>query len=129
MAQDPVTGWKLPPEDRARLLEAIPPHFTNLVADHVTLQTGTGADTPLPPRTSATVLGEIDDGEGVQALVVAIAGSTSRPDGGTYHITWSLAPGRNAKESNDVIARLGWRPLSEPVAIALQPARWPRRAQ
>jgi hypothetical protein len=126
MTRDSVTGWKLPREERDRLLQVVPPLFVNLVADHVTLRTGTGSDTPLPQETSGVVAGEIDDGEGVQALVVEIGGGTARGDGGTYHITWSLAAGRKAKESNDVIGRLGWRPLPAPVAIGLQPARWAR---
>jgi hypothetical protein len=129
MAEDQVTGWKLPPGEKDRLLELVPPLFANLVADHVTLRTRTGADTPLPTETCAEVIGEVDDGEGVQALIVEIGGGTAREDGGTYHITWSLAPGRRAKESNDVIKRLGWRPLSTPAAIALQPGRWPRRGR
>jgi hypothetical protein len=65
----------------------------------------------------------------VQALVVEIGGSTRRADGGTYHITWSLGPGREAKESNEVIARMGWRPLSAPIPVGLQPGRWPRTGQ
>ena len=131
MANDPVTGWKLPADERNRLLQLVPPLFPNLVADHVTLRAGTGPDTPLPEETSGVVVGEVDDGEGVQALILEIGGSTVRDDGGTYHITWSPAFGREAKESNDVIARLGWRPLPAPapVSIDLQPARWSRGGQ
>ena len=33
---------------------------------------------------------------------------TDRPDGSTYHITWSLGPGRKARESNDVLRDQGW---------------------
>ena len=53
-------------------------------------------------------MGVADDGAGVQALVVEIGGTTRRPDGATYHIAWSLAPGREAVESNDVIRERGW---------------------
>jgi hypothetical protein len=77
MAEDQVTGWKLPPGEKDRLLELVPPLFANLVADHVTLRTRTGADTPLPTETCAEVIGEVDDGEGVQALIVEIGGGTS----------------------------------------------------
>jgi len=121
-----VTGWKLAADDRARLLERIEPRYPDVIADHVTLRTGTDANTPLPRETSGGVVGEIDDGAGVQALVVTIAGTTRRSDGSTYHITWSLdrARGRRAVESNAVIARLGWRPLAEPLPIRLHPARF-----
>lgn len=120
-----ITGWKLPDAERARLLERFAARFPDLVAHHVTLDSGAAADTPLPLETSGEVVGEIDDGAGVQALVVRIGGTTDRPDGSTYHITWSLdrAAGREARESNEVIARLGWRPLAAPIAIRLDPAR------
>jgi hypothetical protein len=124
MARRWVTGWKLDQADRASLLERFVPRFPNTVADHVTLRLG--SEGPLPPEHSGEVVGEIDDGHGVQALVVRIGSTTDRPDGSTYHITWSLdrASGRRAVESNDVIARLGWRSLADPVPIRLIPARF-----
>ena len=57
-------------------------------------------------------------------LPVSIAGTTDRPDGSTYHITWSLAPGRRAKESNDVIRAHGWTPIELPMPVRLLPARF-----
>jgi hypothetical protein len=126
MARRWVTGWKLDQADRKRLLALFPPLFPNVVADHVTLRTGTNITTSLPKEQTGEVVGEIDDGRGVQALVVSIGGTTARGDGSTYHITWSLdqAAGRRAVESNHVIAELGWRPLSEPVPIRLNPGRF-----
>lgn len=107
-----TTGWLLDPDDRARLLAAFPPTYPNIVAHHVTLQSSHGAgDPPLPAAAHGQVVGRADDGAGVEALVVAIAGTTERPSGGHYHITWSLAEGRRAKESNDVIAARGWQEL------------------
>ena len=41
--------------------------------------------------------------QGVEAMVVTIDGDTARPDGSTFHITWSLGDGRRARESNDVL--------------------------
>jgi hypothetical protein len=122
-----VTGWTLAEADRARLLLQFTPLFPDVVADHVTLRTGTDGDTPLPSETEGEIVGEIDDGEGVQTLVVRIGGTTSREDGSTYHITWSLdrASGRRAVESNAVLARLGWRALPEPIPLALTPAHFP----
>ena len=119
-----VAGWKLDPVDRARLLERFPPRFGQVVADHVTLRFGTDGDTPLPIATSGEVIGRVDDGAGVEALVVRIGGTTDRGDGSAYHITWSLGPSRQAKESNDVITRLGWHPVEPPVPVRLAPGRW-----
>lgn len=121
-----VTGWKLDPNDRERLLARFEPLFSDVVADHVTLCGGTDHKTPLPRETAGEVIGEIDDGAGVQALIVCINGTTDRADGRTYHITWSIdrASGRRPIESNDVIADRGWRRLEEPIAIRLQPAKF-----
>lgn len=119
-----ITGWMLDLEDQQRLLDRFAPRFPDVIANHVTLDAGASASTPLPTETTGEVVGEIDDGAGVQALVVRIGGTTDRPDGSTYHSTWSIdrARNRHAIESNDVIARLGWRPLDEPIAIRLVPA-------
>jgi hypothetical protein len=119
-----VVGWKLDPAEREALLEAFPPRYAEIDADHVTLWSDPGRTRPLPTATGGEIIGEADDGQGVQALVVSIRGGTERPDGGCYHVTWSLEPGRRAKESNDVIARLGWRTFAEPRPIALRPARF-----
>ena len=125
MAKRSVVGWKLDPDERKALLGRFPALFPDIVADHVTLQAGTD-DTPLPTEQSGEIVGETDDGAGVQALVVAIGGTTRRPDGGVWHISWSLdkAAGREAKESNEVIARLGWQPLAHAVPLRLIPARF-----
>src|SRR5918993_5177033 len=117
-----VIGWKLDREQRAQLLERFPPRYAEAVADHVTLETNAEAK-PLPPEVRAAILGRADDGEGVEAMVVALDGSTGRPDGSTFHITWSLGPGRRAKESNDVIRDHGWSEI-DPVPVTVTPARF-----
>lgn len=121
-----VTGWKLDPEEREALLARFPPEWPDVVADHITLETDAGKDDPLPEAWVAEIVGGVDDGEGLQAMVVAIDGSTGRPDGSTYHITWSLdrARGREPVQSNEVIAARGWRPLDERVPIRIIPARF-----
>lgn len=113
------TGWLVDPDQRAALLARFPPTYPIVVAHHVTLKFGDRAAEP-PGPVSAEIVGAADDGAGVQALVVAIEGTTARPDGATFHITWSLAEGREARESNDVIAR-GWTPLALPVPVGLRP--------
>ena len=120
-----VVGWKLDRSCRTELLDRIPPRYEKVVADHVTLAAKVARDAPLPAPVRARAVGHVDDGRGVQALVVEVAGSTERPDGGTYHITWSLSPGRQARESNDVLASQAWGPLDEPLDLVLEPARWP----
>jgi len=121
-----VTGWKLDPEDRALLLVQFPPRWPDVIADHVTLNAHADAATPLPLAAQAEIVGGIDDGEGLQAMVVTVDGRTRRPDGSIYHITWSLdrRRGREPIDSNRVLAERGWQPIERPVPIRIRPARW-----
>lgn len=119
-----ITGWRLPDAEREALLMRFPPRYQTVVADHVTLRYGTDARTEVPTEHAGVVIGEADDGAGVQALVVAIGGRSERGDGSHFHLTWSLAKGRKAKESNDVIVDRAWRPVDPPITVMLEPARW-----
>ena len=120
-----VTGWKLPQVERELLLRRFPPKYANAVADHVTLRVGATAETPLPDKpNSSAVVGRADDGDSLECLVVELNGTTDRPDGSTYHITWSLGPERKARESNDVLRDQGWDFIEAPIPLELEPARF-----
>ena len=119
-----VTGWKLPRDDREALLARFPPKYDDVVADHVTLRVGATSQTPLPRKPQARVVGRADDKRSLECLVVELDGTTDRPDGSTYHITWSLGPGRKARESNDVLRDQGWKHIREPLTVTLEPARF-----
>jgi len=120
---DPILGWKLDREGREALLARFPPAYAETVADHVTW--GRKAKAPaMPVADSAVVIGRADDGEGVEALVVEVDGTSRRWDGGTFHVTWSLGPGREAKESNDVIAAQAWQPVASRPQVSLTAAEW-----
>ena len=123
----PIRGWKLDSKERAFLLERFPPAWPDVVADHITLKPPDGEQMSFPSADQGTVVGHVNDGAGLEALVVEINGSTIRPDGSTYHITWSIdrAGGRKPKDSNGVLARLGWDSLDNPTTIRLIPASWP----
>jgi hypothetical protein len=119
-----VIGWKLPRGERDRLLQRFPPKYENVIADHVTLRSGVTPETPLPPHVDARIVGRADDGKSLECLVAELDGTTDRPDGSTYHITWSLGPRRRAVESNDVLREQGWERISRPIPIELEPARF-----
>jgi len=119
-----VIGWKLPCDERDQLLARFPAKYDNVIADHVTLRTGATLATPLPRKPDARIVGRADDGKGLECLVVELDGTADRPDGSTYHITWSLGPGRKARESNDVLRQQGWEHLPAPIDIELEPARF-----
>jgi hypothetical protein len=118
--KESVTGWKLDRAQREQLLRDHPARYEQPVADHVTLRIG-GRE--LPKEVNAAIVGRTDDDSGVEALVVSIDGETDRPDGSIYHITWSLGPGRRARESNDVLKECGWKGFDHPIPITLTPAR------
>lgn len=124
MANGSVTGWKLPQHERERLLERFAPRYERVIADHVTLKLGGGREAPLPDEERGTVVGRADDGDSLECLVVEIGGTTDRPDGSIYHITWSLGAERKPKESNDVLRDRGWQLIDDPIAIELEPARF-----
>ena len=117
-----IAGWRIDRGEREALLRRFPPRYANVVADHVTY--GRVPQTELPRHERAELIGRADDGAGVEAMVVRLGGSHERPTGGTYHITWSLGPGREAIESNAVIAAQGWRPLDAAASVELKPATW-----
>ena len=121
---DSVLGWKLDPAQPTELLQQYPPRFAQVVADHVTLKPRSSPKAPLPDETIGEIVGRATDDKGVEALVVRIDGTTDRPGGGTFHITWSLAEGRRPKESNDVLAAAGWQPIELPMPVKLVPARF-----
>ena len=119
-----VTGWKVPRDERERLLRRFPAKYDKVIADHVTLQVGATPETPLPRKPEARVVGRGDDNDSLECLVVELDGTTDRPDGSTYHITWSLGPGRKARESNEVLRDRGWDRIDRPIEIELDPARF-----
>ena len=119
-----VTGWKLPQVERELLLRRFPPKYAEVVADHVTLRVGATPATPLPNKPQAQVVGRADDGSSLECLVVELDGTTNRPDGSTYHITWSIGSHRKARESNDVLRERGWSHIDAPIPVELEPARF-----
>ncbi|MGI8612251.1 MAG: hypothetical protein ACR2KH_08315 [Sphingomicrobium sp.] len=119
-----VTGWKLLRDERDALLGRFPPRYEDVIADHVTLRVGATAQTPLPRKPDARIVGRADDKDSLECLVVELDGTTDRPDGSTYHITWSLEHGRKARESNDLLRDRGWEHIDAPIPLELEPARF-----
>jgi hypothetical protein len=118
------SGWEISEKDRATLMGIMGAAYPDVIAHHITLRPFVRKDDPdeLPPEVVAEAVGWADNGVGVQAIVVAINGSTKRPDGRTYHITWSInrAAGYKPVDSNRVI-ELGWNVLFEPVPLTVTP--------
>lgn len=115
-------GWEIPAAERARLLGMFVPKYPDVIAHHITQRLGGKKDPTLPTETIGWVVGHADDGMGLEALVVMIGGTTDRPDGKTFHITWSLNrdAGMAPKMSSGIIADYGWQDV-EPILIDIQP--------
>ena len=115
-------GWILDDVSRKTLLAKFPPRYAEIVAHHVTLWSRKFGK-PVPARATFEVVGHADDGRGIEALVVAVNGTTDRPDGSTYHVTWSIDPqsGQKPKHSNDLIAEAGWTSLDSAIQFTAEP--------
>lgn len=99
------TAYTLTDESRQKLLDKFPPKYPNVVAHHITVEFGVPADTEVPTEAEIRVIGEGDSGDGLQALVVSVNGSSRRPDGKIFHITWSLDPEvYKPVDSNELLA-------------------------
>jgi hypothetical protein len=118
------TGYLLTEKTRNELLALFPPKYEKVVAHHITEQFGV-ASTHTPPEMpeTVTVVGYIDSGDGVEGLLVEVNGTSFRPDGSRYHVTWSLADGRKAVETNKHVHNA--TPV-EVVAVEVEPKTFTR---
>lgn len=99
------TGWAIPDIERWKLILLQPPVYPRVIVHHCTHTFGVDESFPLPLKVPAVILGFADDGTGVQCAILEIGGHSERPDGSVFHITWSLAEGRKAVESNQLAQR------------------------
>lgn len=103
------TAYVLNEKSRQILASAFPPKYSKWVGHHVTVEFGVPEGTPIPESAKIAVVGYADNGSGLEALIVEVNGSIHRPDGRTYHITWSLNPNvYKPKDSNELIALNGF---------------------
>ena len=116
-------AFELDKKDRSHLLEKFPPKYSDVIGHHITYKFGVSSDTKLPKGSkNIEVVGYADDGDSIEALVVAVNGSTTRPDGKIYHITWSLdrEKGRKPVHSNALIEKNGFTRI-DPIKISAKP--------
>jgi hypothetical protein len=103
---------ELTDESRSKILSAFPPKYPEVIAHHITYK-GPVSEIPTP-EDEFYVVGYTDNGESLETVVVAINGSTARPDGGTYHITLSLDRDKGVRpmNSNDLLANKGYQKVT-----------------
>ena len=114
------TALVLTKESRDFLLERFPPMYSETIAHHITMEFGVPANTPPPEVTYVKVVGYIDSGDGLEALLCSVDGTTIRGDAGSYHITWSLEPHLyKPVDSNQIIQEHGHYNVS-PLSVEFQ---------
>jgi hypothetical protein len=100
-----------------------PPRFPKFDPHHVTIVYGVTQHESLPEGLAEiAVVGYASDRKGIEAFVCSVDGKTERPDGETYHITWSYDPaqGYQPKNSNELIQKYGWVKVSTGVRFHAQ---------
>ena len=115
-------GWILDEAQRAELLVRFPPRYARVIAHHVTLW-GHRKDAAVPSPRSIALVGHADNGRDLECYVASVDGETTRPDGNTYHVTWSLDPdtGVQPKDSNRLLEDGNWTAFPEPVPLLTRP--------
>ena len=101
------TAYVLSQDTRNTLLSKFPPKYPKFIGSHITYQFGVKeGEAELPPEATIKVIGYVDSEDGLEALVVSINGTTTRPDGKMFHITWSLDPKvYKPVHSNDLLTK------------------------
>lgn len=84
------TAYVLDQSSRDVLSKKFPPKYSDFIGHHVTVAFGVPSDSQPPPAAMLKVVGYIDSGDGLEALVVSVDGKVERDDGKIYHVTWSL---------------------------------------
>ena len=104
----PLSGYlayHLTERSRNAVLNRFQPKYPEVICDHITVQFPATSLDPLPPPARAKIVG-YKDGDGIEALVVELDGTTKRADGKVYHITLSLDRSKEMKpvHSNVILA-------------------------
>lgn len=115
--------FKLDDASRTNLARQFPPKFSEFIGSHITYNFKACETDPMPDAKSFAVVGYACDPAGIEALIVEVDGSTHRPDGDTYHCTWSLdrAAGFKPVNSNNLIAEHGYERLPSAINIVAIP--------
>jgi hypothetical protein len=108
------SSYVLTDESRKALLERFPQKHEDLVAHHVTFKY---PDRHIAPPISKAMVVGYSCNDACECLVVELDDTSTRPDGGVFHITWSLRSDIRPVYSNTLIKKEGWTKLEVPVPI------------
>ena len=99
------SGYLISEESRSLLKSKFPPAFPDFIGHHITYQFGVPTESPEPPTPKEVLVIGHAVQDGVEAFLVQIDGTITRPSGGKYHITWSIdrSLGKKPVDSNKII--------------------------
>ena len=115
------TAYVLDQSSRDVLEKRFPPKYPKFIGHHVTVQHPVEKDAELPPSAQLKVVGYVDSEDGLEALVVAINGNSTRPDGKIYHITWSLDPAKYSPVDSNAVLKAKRFTIIRAIPIATKP--------
>jgi hypothetical protein len=114
------SGYLISLKSRVEILQLWKPKFSTIYAHHCTYEFPSNE---LPPEVKQALILGYSAIQGIEALVLIINGSTTRPDGNKYHVTLSLNGYDyfKPKDSNKLIQEHGYTALTVPMPIELEP--------
>lgn len=116
------TAYVLDDASRDKLAEKFPPKYEKFVGHHVTHEFGVPEGTEAPADVELAVVGRVDSGDGLEALVVKVGDTRERPDGSTYHVTWSLDPDKYKPVDSNALLKSKQFTLSQSTPITAKPS-------
>jgi len=115
-------AFEIDKKSRNKLKKIFPPKYPDFIGHHITYKFGVDRNIKIPntPK-KVEVVGYIDNGKNLEALVVSINGKINRPDGKIYHITWSLNRSEGIKpvQSNNLLQSKKYQKI-KPIAITVK---------
>jgi hypothetical protein len=115
-----LDAFLVDPVDRNKLAERFPPKFPELIGHHITFRFGVRPHPDIMYGSSVDVMlvGYSCNDEGLEAFTVSVNGSTHRPDGKIYHLTWSLDRSKGFKpvDSGELV-RGKSQPINPPIHL------------
>ena len=104
--------------DRERLAHKFPPKFPDFIGHHITHRFGIRPNGNYGEQMVVHLVGYACNDIGLEAFVVAVNGNTTRPDGKTYHLTWSLDRTKGFKPvDSGGLVEGKWQPIDPPLPI------------
>lgn len=99
------TGYELTSSSRDLLHRLYPPTNPTWLGHHITELFGVSDDEPAPDAPQSVYAVGYINVDGIDGFVVEVDGSSKRPDGKVYHITWSINKSKGIKpmHTNNVV--------------------------